>query len=899
MASFNSDDLQFSDPEVESPLRNPRLGNKSLEQIKLHADADRISSKRTVKQLTFQHGPTVSRVAQTLWIRRLETWREAVGQDVRKPFTGDDLIRFMDVIIPKMVVVEGKPGPNRNTIISATKLIMAYGHFKWSEQDGFRMTAHDTSRFRSFLDKATRDGRLTTGKWKKRTWIGYAVLSRLVRAYLTHGIEQGTSNWDVTMARCLSVVLVSSLGARCGDVGLAAGYKGKAYYMQWRHIELFLEGDVPLFSALRVRITLEFEKGNKETHNEETIRYLRPLNDTANSHMCPVALLLVHALRHSLVAGNTLGEVLNLAVKRSDRAVVWLFPNRPVLPKFVSAPFCHCDLDQPAMTTQISLTIAKMGFVAGMLDRAHGHALRLGAARDAAHLPASVVDGSGLATENVRQSLGHKHATLQSGTTDRYVGGASSEMWNLRAQMPYEPKGRESRFASSSSNHTGPEARGRTTQMLADPSPLPLLRASRQPLAKRDSNVWSAPTMASSSGSDDIDPALIDPALMDEAQVDAAALAVSETAVQALQTRLLLTHGSEEALTADAVVVIDNDDTNLQLHRFGAAEADAAASTAASDNTSEDANIFFDELDHREAMDTVSMSSPEAFIEGYAKYNIVTNCVYGRECAKAPSGKPSDEVIAQFCVVGGSRDAPEPMLYRCKKTPGCPVASPSKSACKDHEEYCSDTKVQQFAEGADKLESDFKCTYNGCDFVPSPFSKRPRYVLMDHVRSVHKFDPKACPHGCAPETLYYTDAKYKYHLAHAHSDRWPARCTYPGCNHPRPFATHSSLTHHLKRTHLLSDEDMLLYMPPLPATRQYVEQTCWMNGCDRIFNSKNVHIKHLRKAHKCSLEEAHQLMEENAEFEMITPTVAVRSKRPVTTKDLQKVKKARTSSTST
>lgn len=26
MASFNSDDLQFSDPEVESPLRNPRLG---------------------------------------------------------------------------------------------------------------------------------------------------------------------------------------------------------------------------------------------------------------------------------------------------------------------------------------------------------------------------------------------------------------------------------------------------------------------------------------------------------------------------------------------------------------------------------------------------------------------------------------------------------------------------------------------------------------------------------------------------------------------------------------------------------------------------------------------------------------------------------------------------------
>jgi hypothetical protein len=866
-----------------------------------------------VKQLTFQRGPTASRVNQTLWIRRLETWREAVGQDVRKPFTGDDLIRFIDVIIrksrsryvgkkrnfshtltiAKLVVVEDKPGPNKNTIISATKLIMAYGHFKWSEQDGFRMTAHDTSRFRSFLDKATRDGRLTTGKWKKRTWIGYAVLSRLVRAYLTHGVEQGTLNWDVTMARCLSVVLVSSLGARCGDVGLVRTYEGKAYYMQWRHIELSLEGDMPLFSALRARITLEFEKGNKDTHNEETIRYLRPLNDTANSHMCPVALLLVHALRHSLVAGNTLGEVLNLAVKRSDRAVVWLFPKRPVLPKFLYVPSLRCDLDQPAMSSQTSLSIAKMGIVAGMLDRAYGHALRLGAARDAAHLPASVVDGSGLATDNVRQSLGHKHVSLHSGTTDRYVGGASSEMWNLRAQMPYEPKGREPRFASSSSNHTGPEARGRTTQMLADPSPLPPLRASRQPLAKRDSNVWSAPTMASSSGSDNIDPAL-----MDEAQIDAAALAVPETAVQALQTRLLLTHGSEEALTADTVVV-DNDDTNLQLHRFGAAEADAAASTAADENTSEDANIFFDELDHREAMVTVSMSSPEAFIEGYAKYNIVTNQGYGRQCAKASSGKPSDEVIAQFCVVGGSRDAPEPMLYRCKKTPGCPVALPDKDACKSHESHCNDTKVQQLAEGADKLEFDFKCPYNGCDFVSSPFSKRPDHCLADHVRSAHKFDPKACPHGCAPETLYYEDSKYKYHLSHMHSDRWPARCTYPGCNHPTPFANHSSLKYHLGKTHLLSDADMAPYIPAPSAKRQYVEQTCWMDDCDKILKSRGLHTAHLRSAHKCSLEEAQQLIEENAEFEMITPTAAVRSKRAATTKDMRKVKKARASSTST
>ncbi|KAI4188506.1 MAG: hypothetical protein L6R41_002106 [Letrouitia leprolyta] len=216
-----------------------------------------------------------------------------------------------DPAIAKLDIVQGKPGPNAGTIITAVKILPAYGHFKWAESDGFKIGAHGSTRFQSWLDQAQRAGRLIRGVWKKRTWIGYAVLSCLVRAFIIRGIEHGTVNWDITIAKCLSVALVSSLGSRTGDVALSYEHKGKPYYLQYRHVELSIEGGEPIFANVRARITLEFEKGHKEELNQETLRHLRPLAGAHNSHMCPIAWILVHCLRHSLVAGKTLQEVLD------------------------------------------------------------------------------------------------------------------------------------------------------------------------------------------------------------------------------------------------------------------------------------------------------------------------------------------------------------------------------------------------------------------------------------------------------------------------------------------------------------------------------------------------------------------------------------------------------------
>lgn len=342
-----------------------------------------------------------------------------------------------------------KPGPNSSTIVTACKLIVYYEHFKWSAKDGFSFARHDSVRFQSWLDGAVREKRLTRGRWQKQTWIGFATLSRMVRAYLERAIPSGTINWDLTIARCFSSVPVASLGVRAGDLAQSGGYDGEEY-IKYEDVELFIDGDEAVFTNLRVQITVKYAKGKKDEHNEDDVHFLRPLNGPHNCHVCPIALLLVHSLRHSLVNGKTLQDVLNHAADRSDRRIEWLYPNRPILAAFESY---RCELDKPASTGQLSHSIKHMGLAAGMFDRAYVHALRLGAARDVAHLPSAMFDRSGLTSEVVRQTLHHSETSFKTGVTESYVGGLSAEVYNARAKNMDAVHGREPRFASLEGNH--------------------------------------------------------------------------------------------------------------------------------------------------------------------------------------------------------------------------------------------------------------------------------------------------------------------------------------------------------------------------------------------------------------------------------------------------------------
>lgn len=340
--------------------------------------------------------------------------------------------------------------PNLDLVRTAYKLLIQYGIFRWSKKDGFHITPHDGAQFKAFTIQAVKDKRLIKGGWRERTWTGFVALSRLVRTYLEHNIRYGTWSFDMVIARSLSVVLVSSLASRSGDVARSDKYVG-AQYLHYKHIDLYLGeagaagGGPPGFQDLQAVITLDYCKGQKDVENQSTVRYLRPL-DIQSVHVCPIALLLVHALRHGLVHGTTIGEVLARAAARPDLHVEWKYPERPVLSAFARGP-TRCDLDTVATPAQVCSTVKIMGLISGMLSRAYSHSLRLGAIRDYAHISKTSAQASLPSTEETRRFAGHHFSSMQRGVTDGYVGDVAQYYYNARAEDGGVHHGRDPKFA--------------------------------------------------------------------------------------------------------------------------------------------------------------------------------------------------------------------------------------------------------------------------------------------------------------------------------------------------------------------------------------------------------------------------------------------------------------------
>ena len=64
---FNSDDLEFSEAELSSPLRNPAIGRKTIAQIIEDGPTDRISSKKAVSYHLTKQDSSQSQIALCGW----------------------------------------------------------------------------------------------------------------------------------------------------------------------------------------------------------------------------------------------------------------------------------------------------------------------------------------------------------------------------------------------------------------------------------------------------------------------------------------------------------------------------------------------------------------------------------------------------------------------------------------------------------------------------------------------------------------------------------------------------------------------------------------------------------------------------------------------------------------
>jgi hypothetical protein len=168
--------------------------------------------------------------------------------------------------------------------------------------------------------------------------------------------------------------------------------------------------------------------------SKNRIVLLKCLPDTKNNVICPVKLLLIHALRHGYVNGKSVDEVLSNAYMRRDRQIIWTNGQAPVFCA-MSSSGAFLLLGNPASNQQARKIVVQAGLLCGILGSIVAHDIRRGAARDTAQIKSGF---NGMATVAVSATLGHSHEAHFKGTTAAYVGGIDDDLWAKRVDLEYE-----------------------------------------------------------------------------------------------------------------------------------------------------------------------------------------------------------------------------------------------------------------------------------------------------------------------------------------------------------------------------------------------------------------------------------------------------------------------------
>ena len=343
MADNDSD--YDSDAAVEAmpnaarpPQKRLKLGQRSIHEIIENASADRLSTKIVSKQLQFGYGAPSTRRHQDLWVERVSAFLiNTLKKSLDKPFNGEDLIRFFSCIIGKLRSnIAGKTGISMGYIGAAFDHLMAFGSFSYPD---FNISAHEKARLHTFFDDEFKAGRLYRGLAQQRVFITCSIMNKLGRDWLKHHEDNGTANWDVTLAQLMSIVLMASLGCRAGDISRSEDYHGDEY-LKWKNIELTLRSSGTDLTGIEAIFTLPYTKAKKKIGNADRVVNIKALTRPGTFHLCPMHLLLIHALRHGLVYGSTIQEVMAHTHTHPTRQVQWRHPERAVTVQLRHA--CQC-----------------------------------------------------------------------------------------------------------------------------------------------------------------------------------------------------------------------------------------------------------------------------------------------------------------------------------------------------------------------------------------------------------------------------------------------------------------------------------------------------------------------------------------------------------------------------
>ena len=785
---------------------------------------------------------------------------------------------------------------NQANIRNGFEVLLEYGRFKYGS--ALKVAADASVKFKIFVSDALDDGRLLQGRAYPRAWIGFATMARMVRAYLAFAIDNGSLSWDVTVLNCLAVTMQAALGCRAGELALSRGYDVKeGVYAKFKDVVLQLavpddDGDddearPPLLQDIRATVDLHYLKGKKKLTNTSTRRHLTPLADADVWHACPIRWLIIHALRHGLVAGGpTVAGVLNEASRRQDRQIRWLRPELPILANQTGGTSHLLILEKPMIVKSVNRIVKEMGVAAGVLGRVHSHALRAGTARDLAVLPPTAL-ARGLNVELSRQGLAHAYTALGLSTTEEYIGDNNEDLYTARAGNRFEPHLNEPDFAAPTTpaatttappprqgvenpsfwmpdqgepNGTRPRSllkrkkalagttstearltrsgggkkRKKNAAAVADSPAAPepsTKRQKRTPLAELSTNV-----------------ATNLPTTLDQVNVPPVEQSVTDP-------RLLALDDMEEADGAEAMREVEQ----LQATIFFQADDRDDPGQPQTETTStaeEEANATAMILQSSEAppdppgIAIAGASTAEQWCQGYAEVNVVINRFEKRKLQPRAAGSSKSEATA--------------FLYHCKATPECPFSSKIAYETLDHERTCTPQKAQ----GALEMEAAAAAMargdrVEGATYCPEPdcgwwtLNDNPKTSLSKHKTAKHtEWTPKKCPDPlCESDEVFNTRISYNAHTVACRNkaDGYPTTCRYPNCKRTadgKTIKNAAGMTDHLKTHGLLDSKARAPHMPPPP--QRFQKQACFLPDCaaDIVFSVASDLVTHLIEYHE-------------------------------------------------
>ena len=85
----------------------------------------------------------------------------------------------------------------------------------------FTASKHETIRLKATIDQLFQEGRLSKDPLRNKYHIRAFLVRKLAFSLLTVALANGTINWDVVLAKTLSIVLTAALASRTGDVTVA------------------------------------------------------------------------------------------------------------------------------------------------------------------------------------------------------------------------------------------------------------------------------------------------------------------------------------------------------------------------------------------------------------------------------------------------------------------------------------------------------------------------------------------------------------------------------------------------------------------------------------------------------------------------------------------------------